>query len=195
MPFVTAFQTLFLFLFITRQASQNSTVNELWSWSPVALEKILGGFTKMNLAKKPSFFCQRTTEQRENPVTNNRHFGPDAAWPVLKASAAMPMLSADILISPLGTIPLQNTYYSKTKWTGLSRKASCWRKSHLVALWNPAIVLEQLQWVRADLNVLSASMVLPVFCRKESSLWEVCISFNKLLKCCSPLLSIPPDQV
>lgn len=58
-------------------------------------------------------------EQRENLGTNNC---PDAAWPIWKVFVAMPVLSAGMPISALRTTPLQTTYYSKTKWVGLSRK-------------------------------------------------------------------------
>lgn len=69
------------------------------------------------------FFFQRVTEKRKNSVTNNCHSGPAAARPVSKATAAISMLSADVLISLLGTTHLQNTHYSKTKWTSFFKES------------------------------------------------------------------------
>lgn len=138
----------------------------------------------INLAKNPSFFAK-------GPQNREKILSPRVA--IILAQMLPGLFRSHLLISPLGRTSLQSIYYSKTQRMVLSRKKnSCWGKSHLIALENAAVILEQLQ--ESGLIRTLPPLLCSCLPQQGSSLRDVCTSFNQLLGSSSPLLSAPQIQ-
>lgn len=109
--------------------------------------------------KKYHYFFAKGSKSREKILS------PRVA--IILAQMLPGLFRRHLLISPLGTTSLQNTYYSKTQWMVLSRKKQLLRKTPPHSFGKCCRHVGTASRVRVDSNVTPASLLLSSAARQQ----------------------------